>query len=135
MLAMVGLQISQPAPVPYLAMISSKEVSSRTRMASKSSWRESSMCSHRALETSTPDLVSSVSSSFLSIGTQEPQLVPARVQPLSSPSSWTGALPSQAPQPLTVSRMVPAETLLQEHRMASSGSSVSGASPPPAAVR
>ena len=52
--------------------------------------------------------------------------MPARVQPLSSPSSWTGALPSQAPQPLTVSRMVPAETLLQEHRMASSGSSVSG---------
>ena len=132
---MVGLQMSQPAPVPYLAMISSNEVSSRTRMASKSSWRESSMCSQRALETSTPDLVSSVSSSFLSIGTQEPHWVPARVQPLSSPSSWTGALPSQAPQPLMASRMVPAVTLLQEHRVASSGSSVSGASPPPAAVR
>ena len=78
---------------------------------------------------------SSPSSSFFSIGTQEPHWVPARVQPLSSPSSWTGALPSQAPQPLTASRMAPAATLLQEHRMASSGSSVSGASPPPAAVR
>ncbi|BAS13333.1 hypothetical protein AHiyo8_16360 [Arthrobacter sp. Hiyo8] len=124
--AIVGLQISQPAPVPYLARMSSKEVSSSTRMASKSSWRERLKCSHRALETSMPDFFSSPSRSFLSIGTQEPHWVPAREHVFSSPSSWTGALPSQEPQPLMASRTLPAATLLQEQRIASSGSSVSG---------
>ena len=110
------------APGADSAMISSKEVSSRTRIASNSSWRQSSKCSQRAATASTPDFVSSVSSSFLSIGTHEPHWVPARVQLFRSPSSVQPS-PSQAPQPLTVSRMVPAVTLLQEHTRASSGSS------------
>ena len=89
--ATAGLQTSQPRPVPKRARMSSKERSCSTRTASKSSARDSAKCSHSALETVIPDLVSSDSSSFFSTGTQDPHWVPARVQPFSSLRSWTGS--------------------------------------------
>ncbi|OLT07498.1 hypothetical protein BJF77_14200 [Kocuria sp. CNJ-770] len=122
--ATTGLQMSQPRPVPNRPTTSSHEDRSRARTASKSSARESSKCSHRAVETSTPALASSRSRVFLSIGTQEPHWVPAREHFFSSPISCT-------PQPIC-SRTAPVVTLLQEHSTASSGRSPAGASAPEA---
>ena len=74
-----GLQMSQPRPVPCRPMISLNVVSPCTRTTSKSWARDSSKCSHSAVLTSTPDFSSSVVTSCLTSGRQEPQLVPARV--------------------------------------------------------
>ncbi len=127
--ATVGLHTSQPAPVPKRSRISSNERSCSTRTASNSSARVSAKCSHSAVDTSSPWAASSLSRVFFSSGTQEPQVVPARVQALTAPTSWHGS-PSS---PRTAARTVPALTLLQEHSVASSGRSESGTPSPPAA--
>jgi hypothetical protein len=80
------------------------------------------------LETVRPIFFICCSRVFCSMGTQEPHWVPAVVQAFRDATSW---LPSTM-----ASRTVPKLMLLQEHRIGSSGSSVSGMpSPPPAAVR
>ncbi len=84
----------------------------RTRTMSNSSAREYVKCSHSALLTSTPDF----SSSCLSIGTQLPQVVPARVHDLMPGTSVT-------PLSAMAERMSPAHTLLHEQTCASSGRS------------
>ena len=117
--AMTGLQMSQPRPVPKRSMICSNDVSCRMRTDSKSSLRLSSMCSHSALETAMPALVSSFSSSFFTSGTHEPHCVPARVQALSAPSS----VHASSWSPRMADPTAPTETLLHEHSCASSGSS------------
>jgi hypothetical protein len=72
--------------------------------------------------TATPAASSSVPTSFLTSGRQEPQLVPARVHAFTAPRS---VHPSQR----TASRIAPAETLLQEQTAASSGSSAEAGPP------
>src|SRR5688500_577402 len=78
--ATVGLQISQPEPLPCLAMSSENVRMPVTFTMSNSSARDCSKCSHSALDSATPDC----SSSFLIIGTQPPQEVPALVQPFTA---------------------------------------------------
>src|SRR6478735_10653874 len=74
--ATVGLQISQPFPVPNFSIRPEKVRISVALTISKSSARDWLKCSHNALDCSTP----SASSSCLSSGTQEPHEVPAFVQ-------------------------------------------------------
>src|SRR5690348_12518536 len=100
--ATVGLQISQPDPLPCLAISSENLRMPVDCTMWNSSARDCAKCSHSDLETSTPDC----SSSFLSMGTQPPQEVPALVQ-LLMPGT------SQAPSAIAP-QIEPLETLLQE---------------------
>src|SRR3954468_22708920 len=113
--ATTGLQTSQPRPRPCWAITSLKVRSSLTRITSYSSARERSKCSQRAVLTSMPAASSSAVTSCLTSGTQLPQLVPARVQPLTAPTSVQ-------PPSVTAQRIVLALTPLQEQTTASSGS-------------
>ena len=105
-------------------MISLNVPSSCTRTTSKSCARESSKCSHSALLTVTPDFSSSVVTSFLTSGRQDPHEVPALVH------AFTPARSVQ-PSSLTAQRIAPALTLLQEQTFAASGRSVAGAGAAP----
>src|SRR5690606_40308500 len=114
----LGLPMSQPEPLPYLAIRPEKVRMPVTCTIWNSSARDCSKCSHSALDISTPDC----SSSFLSIGTQPPQEVPAVVQ-LLMPAM------SQAPSAMAP-QIEPLETLLQEQICASSGSASAPSSAP-----
>src|SRR5699024_10589164 len=80
-------------------------------------------CSHMALETVMPERSSCLFSSLVTVGMQEPHTVPAVVHSLTSPMVVQPCSETEA-------RMVPAATLLHEHTIASSGSSVSAIAPP-----
>src|SRR4051812_569436 len=108
--ATTGLHRSQPLPLPCSATSWLKVRMPVARTISNSSARDWPKCSHRALDCSTPQLVSSC----LSVGTQDPQPVPAFVHIL---SDGTSAQP--APTAATMSALV---TAWQEHTWASSGS-------------
>src|SRR4051812_36923832 len=75
--ATTGLQMSQPLPVPNRSTRPENVRTEAAETISKSSARDCEKCSHSALDCSTP----SASSSCLSSGTQDPQDVPAFVQP------------------------------------------------------
>src|SRR6478735_10422489 len=85
---------------------------------SKSSARLCSKCSHRALDSSTPESTRS----FLTVGRQPPQVVPALVQPLM-------VARSQAPSAIAP-QIAPLVTLLHEQMTASSGSASAPSSAP-----
>ena len=76
--------MSQPRPRPCSAISRLNVVIPRTRTMSNSSARLWSKCSHSAVLTSTPALVSSASRNFFSSGTQLPQPVPALVHVLTA---------------------------------------------------
>src|SRR3954451_18446209 len=119
--ATAGLQMSQPRPVPCRSMSSVNVVMPVTCTTSNSSARECVKCSQRAVLCSTPDSLSSV----LSIGTQEPQLVPARVQAF-TPATSVRPCSTIAPQ------IVPFVTALHEQTWAESGIDPAPNSTPPA---
>src|SRR4030088_1583733 len=116
--ATAGLQMSQPAPIPYPPINAENVRTPVTATIWKSSARDWLKCSHSALDCSTP----SASSSRLSIGTQLPQEVPAAVAPLMPDTSHAPAL--IAPQ---IAFLV---TALQEQICASSGSAPTPTSAP-----
>ncbi len=120
--ATTGLQMSQPRPLPYPAISWEKVLIPVARTTSNSSARDCSKCSHRALDCTTPHS----SSSCLSMGTHEPQPVPAFVHDLTEATSV---------QPLSLMAQVicPLVTAWQEHTCASSGSARS--TPPAGATR
>src|SRR6478735_12327358 len=90
---------------------------------SKSSARLCSKCSQRALDSSTPESTSS----FLTVGRQPPQVVPAFVHPLI-------AARSQAPSAIA-QQIEPLVTLLHEQMTASSGSASAPSSEPAGETR
>src|SRR3954454_15784280 len=108
--ATVGLQISQPFPVPNFSIRPEKVRISVAEMISKSSARDWPKCSHSALDCSTP----SASSSCFSSGTHEPHDVPAAVQDLSEGTSVQPSVMAHFRSPLV--------TLLHEQICAESGS-------------
>src|ERR1700674_2001616 len=108
--ATAGLQMSQPVPLPHLAITPENVAIPVAATTWNSSARDWVKCSHRAFDCSTP----CASSSRLSIGTQLPQDVPAAVTPL---IAGTSHAPCEiAPQ------IAPLLTALQEQICASSGS-------------
>src|SRR5581483_4304483 len=122
MLATAGLQTSQPVPVPKLVTSSANVRIPVPATIWKSSARLCAKCSQSALDTSTPSLTSSV----LSMGTHEPQLVPARVHALRAGTSW-------AP-PAIAAHRAPLVTALHEHTWAESGSESAPISTPPGLI-
>jgi hypothetical protein len=114
MLAAVGLQMSQPRPLPCLASRSSKLRISPTRIRWYSSWREYAKCSHRWLFTAMPRLAISAFMTWPTSATQPPQVAPALVQAFISATV-------QAPSP-TAAQIRPLVTLLHEQIWAVSGS-------------
>src|SRR5262245_12157057 len=100
--ATAGLHISQPFPVPKRSRRPEKVRISVTATISNSSARDWLKCSHSALDCCTP----SAASNCLSVGTQEPQEVPAAVHDLSAGTSV---------QPLAIAAInTPLVTLLHE---------------------
>jgi hypothetical protein len=84
MLAAAGLQMSQPRPWPCWASSSSKVLIWPTRIRWNSSWREWAKCSHRWLFTARPRLAISAFMTWVTRGTQPPQVAPALVQAFSA---------------------------------------------------
>ena len=78
--ATAGLQMSQPRPRPCRSTSSVNVRMPVTATISNSSARDTAKCSHSAFDCATP----AAASSCLSVGTQEPHPVPARVQALSA---------------------------------------------------
>jgi hypothetical protein len=105
--ATVGLQISQPLPVPYRARRPEKVRIRVVATISNSSARLCSKCSQRDLDSSTPESTSS----FLTVGRQPPHVVPALVQLLRDARS-------QAPSAMA-EQIAPLVTLLHEQMTAS----------------
>src|SRR5687767_614417 len=127
--ATAGLQMSQPRPLPCLAIVSSKLFSSPMRTRWNSCWRVYGKCSHIEVFTLTPRFLSSAFSSCVTSGVQPPQEVPALVRVFSAPTVVQPA--SMAEQ------MPPLDTLLHEQTWAESGSAASalvGGAPAPAAA-
>src|ERR1700741_1609316 len=86
--ATAGLQMSQPLPVPYLAIRPENVVIPVAATIWNSSARDWVKCSPSAFDCATP----CASSSRLSIGTQLPQDVPAAVAPLIAGTSHAPAV-------------------------------------------
>src|SRR5687768_3605241 len=112
--ATVGLQISQPSPLPCLPISASKLRISPTLTRWNSSWREYGKCSHRWLLTATPLRESSALMSCVTSCAQPPQVLAALLCFFIAPS---------VTQPvLTAAQMSPLLTLLHEQICALSGS-------------
>src|SRR5688500_6287117 len=115
--ATAGLQMSQPRPLPCLAIVSSKLFSSPMRTRWNSCWRVYGKCSHIDVLTLTPRFLSSAFRICVTSGVQPPQVVPALVLVLSAPTVVQPA--SMAEQ------MPPFDTLLQEQICAVAGTAAS----------
>src|SRR6478735_6756901 len=118
--ATVGLQISQPFPVPNFSIKPEKVRISVALTISNISARDWLKCSHSDLDCATP----SASSSCLSSGTQDPHEVPASVH------FFRPATSVQPPQ--MASFRSPLVTLLHEQIWAISGSAPMPKAPAPA---
>src|SRR5699024_6852585 len=94
--ATVGLQMSQPFPLPKRSINPEKVRMSVAEMISNSSARDCEKCSHNDFDCSTP----SASSSCLSSGMHEPQEVPAWVRSLSIATSVQPSAIAQVRSPL-----------------------------------
>ncbi|TDZ92228.1 hypothetical protein CCUG62472_02834 [Mycobacteroides salmoniphilum] len=116
--ATVGLQMSQPVPVPCLAISSEKVRMPVTCTTWNSSARDWVKCSHSALDCSTP----CAARICLSMGMQLPQDVPAQVAAL---RAGTSVAPSQM-----ALQIAPLVTALHEQICASSGSAPTPISAP-----
>src|SRR6187431_2077285 len=127
--ATTGLQMSQPRPLPCLAIVSSKVLSSPMRTRWNNCWRVYGKCSHIDVLTLTPRFFSSALRIWVTSGVQPPQVVPAFVLVFSAPTVVQPA--SMAEQ------MPPFDTLLHEQTQAVAGSAASalvGGAPAPAAA-
>ena len=102
--------MSQPAPLPYLAISAEKVLVCVDWTIWNNSARDCAKCSHSAFDITTPE---SASSCF-TVGRQPPQVVPALVHAFTEAMSHAPA--AIAPQ------MAPFVTALHEHTSASSGS-------------
>ncbi|SHR07140.1 Uncharacterised protein [Mycobacteroides abscessus subsp. abscessus] len=120
--ATVGLQISQPVPLPCLAMSSEKVRIPVACTTWNSSARDCSKCSHSALDCSTPW----AARICLSMGMQLPQEVPAQVAAF---RAGTSVAPSQM-----AAQIAPLVTALHEQICASSGSAPTPISAPDGAM-
>ena len=96
----VGLQISQPTPVPCFARSSSNVLIPETFTTSYISARDKSKCSQRRLLTSTPDSAIFALKRSVMRGTQPPQPVPALVQALRSPTEQAPSSIAEQSSPL-----------------------------------
>src|SRR6476469_876618 len=99
--------MSQPRPLPCLAITSSKLLSSPMRTRWNSCWRVYGKCSHIEVLTLTPRFLSSAFRICVTSGVQPPQVVPALVRVFNAPTV--------VQPPSIAAQMPPFDTLLHEH--------------------